>query len=87
MTKIRFNYKTTLPKEANAPSVFIDGDSFLNYIVTFNIIEDNTVKKIKEVECNGGSIVYSNHTQVYKNWYITVYSNGKLISEDIFNRI
>jgi autotransporter strand-loop-strand O-heptosyltransferase len=85
MTKVKYNYKTTLPKEANAPSVFIDGDSFVTYRVTFNIIEDNEIKKIKEVDCRGGETVQVNYTQAYKNWYITVYSNGKLISQDIFN--
>ena len=38
MTKVKYNYKTTLPKETNSPSVFIDGDSFITYKVTFNII-------------------------------------------------
>ena len=85
MTKIKYNYKTTLPKEANAPSVFIGGDSFVKYLVTFNIIEDNQVKKIKEVECNGGSTAQVNYTQSYKNWYVTVHQNGQLISQDIFN--
>ena len=85
MTTVKYNYKTTLPKEANSPSVFIGGDSFVNYLVTFNIIEDNQVKKIKEVVTPGGSTAWVNYTQSYKNWYITVHQDGNLISHDLFN--
>jgi len=45
MIKFKYNYKKTLPKESNAPSVFIDGDPFVTYRVTFNIIEYNDIKK------------------------------------------
>ena len=85
MTTVKYNYKTTLPKEANSPSVFVGGDSFVNYLVIFNIIEDNQVKKIKEVIIPGGSTAWANYTQSYKNWYITVHQDDKLISHDLFN--
>lgn len=85
MIYIKFNYKTTLPKEANAPSVTIGGDLLFEFDVTFNIVKPEGLQKIKSVKCKTGETVYSNFVQWYTNWYITVHHNGELIAENVFN--
>ena len=51
MNYIKFNYKTTLPKEANAPSVEIGGDSIAEYYVSFYIVTSTGLELIKEIKC------------------------------------
>ena len=85
MNYIKFNYKTTLPKEANTPSVEIGGDSIAEYSVSFYIVTSTGLELIKEVKCNTGETVYANYTQTYLNWFITVHHNGVLIAENNFN--
>lgn len=85
MDYIKFNYKTTLPKHANAPSVTIGGDLFVEYDVTFYVLKSDSMEKIKSVKCKTGETVYSNITQSYMNWYTTVHFNGELVDEDRFN--
>jgi autotransporter strand-loop-strand O-heptosyltransferase len=85
MVYIKFNYKTTLPKEANAPSVIIGGDLLLEFDVTFYVVKSDGLEKIKSVKCKTGEIAYSNTVQWYMDWYITVHHNGELIAENKFN--
>ena len=85
MIYIKFNYKTTLPKEANAPSVTIGGSGNQDTDVTFYIVKPEGLQKIKSIKCKTGETVYSNFTQWYTNWYITVHYNDVLIAENLFN--
>lgn len=85
MNYIKFNYKTTLPKEANAPSVEIGGDLLTEYDVSFYIKTSRGLELIKQVKCNTGETVYANYTQTYLNWFITVHHNGLLVTENSFN--
>jgi autotransporter strand-loop-strand O-heptosyltransferase len=85
MNHIKFNYKTTLPKQANAPSVTIGGDLLVEYDVIFYIIKAGTIEEVKSVKCKTGETVYSNISQWFTNWYIEVYHDGLLVAEDTFN--
>ena len=85
MNYIKFNYKTTLPKEANAPSVTISGDFFAEYDVTFYIKKLEGIEKIKSIKCKTGETVFPNTAQWYMNWYTTVHFNGELVGENTFN--
>ena len=52
MDNFKFSYKTTLPKEANAPFITITGDEINEYLVSFSIIKKDGIHKIKELKCN-----------------------------------
>ena len=84
MNYIKFNYKTTLPKEANAPSVTIGGDLLVEYDVTFYVVKSDGMEKVKSVKCKTGETVYSNIAQWYMNWYTTVHHDGLLVAENSF---
>jgi autotransporter strand-loop-strand O-heptosyltransferase len=85
MNYCNFNYKTTLPKEANAPSVSIYGDIPTEYLVSFNIENNGDLINISDVICKTNETVYVNHTQCYRNWVINVYENNKLIIKNVFD--
>jgi autotransporter strand-loop-strand O-heptosyltransferase len=85
MNNFKFNYKTTLPKEANAPSVTILGDTFDEYTISFNIIDKDGVRKVKEVKANTNQIIYSNINQWYTNWLIEVFKGDELVTKDLFD--
>ena len=86
MNTIKFNYKTTLPKEANAPSVTITGDVDMIYTVHFNILKDNALRRIKTMKCQTNQTIYSGINQWYTNWVIEVYNEyGNLVAEDKFD--
>lgn len=87
MKKVHFSYKTTLPKSANAPSVYITDDSNKIFIVSFYIIREGGLYLISEREIKGGEIAYSESHQWFDNWFITVQSEGNIISIDTFNPI
>ena len=85
MDDFKFSYKTTLPKEANAPFIKITGDEINEYLVVFSIIKKDGIHKIKELKCNTNQTVYSNINQWYSNWLIEVYKDNQLIIKDIFD--
>jgi autotransporter strand-loop-strand O-heptosyltransferase len=85
MNHFKFNYKTTLPKEANAPSVTISGDEINNYVIRFSIIKKDGIHKVKELKCNTNQTIYSNINQWYSNWLIEVYKDNQLIITDTFD--
>jgi autotransporter strand-loop-strand O-heptosyltransferase len=85
MNHIKFNYKTTLPKQANAPSVTIGGDLLVEYDITFYIVKSDDIEKVKSVKCKTGETVYLNIAQWFTNWYITVHHGGLLVAENTFN--
>jgi len=85
MNYCNFNYKTTLPKDANAPSVYIYGDIPIEYLVSFNVEKNNELINISDVICKTNETVYANYTQSYTNWVINVYENNKLVAKNVFN--
>lgn len=88
MNTFSYSYKTTLPKEANAPSVTINGDDIhLEYEVSFYVIRKSGSKLIKKQVCRAGETVYANSHQWFDSWHIVIYLNGELISSDAFNPI
>jgi autotransporter strand-loop-strand O-heptosyltransferase len=80
-----FNYKTTLPKEANAPSVSIFGDMPSEYDISFNIIKNGEISHIKTIKCKTNETVFANFNQWYNEWQINVYENGNLVGKNNFN--
>lgn len=85
MNTFNYNYKTTLPKNANAPSVTIDGALFLEYIVSFYVKRNNGLILVKRVSCKTGETVEANSHQWFDLWYIAIHHNNILVSEDSFN--
>jgi autotransporter strand-loop-strand O-heptosyltransferase len=85
MDTFEFNYKTTLPKEANAPSVTIKGYGNNEYDVLFYIVKLNGLQHIKSFKCKTNQILYSGLNQWCSNWYIEVRLNGELVASDTFN--
>jgi len=83
--KIKFNYKTTLPKEANAPFVEILNDKDEEYVVSFFVKrKENFILASKGI-CKSNQAVLSNSHQWFDNWMIQVHKNEELIAQDIFN--
>lgn len=85
MDTFEFNYKTTLPKEANSPSVTIRGYSDNEYDVLFYINNQEGLQLVKVNKCRVNETTHSNLVQWYANWYIEVRLNGKLLASDKFN--
>lgn len=85
MNYINFNYKTTLPKEANSPSVRIGGELPFDYDVKFQIKTSNGLVLIKDVKCSTNETVFANYSQIYLDWVISVYDGDFKIVEDVFN--
>lgn len=87
MNKFEFNYKTTLPLEANAPSVTISGEDKKSYDVSFYLrnIDDGTRLLLKTIQCETNQTVYANINQWFMWWDIEVSLAGKLVARDIFN--
>lgn len=80
-----FNYKTTLPKEANAPSVSIHGDIPTEYDIFFNIIKEDGIHTVKRTKCKTNETVFANFNQWYNDWQIDVYENEKLVDRNNFD--
>lgn len=86
--QITFNYKTTLPKEANAPSVHIqEPGKNLQYLVSFYSIKNNEKKLICKGYCKSNQTIVSGFRQWFENWFITVEDDNGVIAEDLFNPI
>lgn len=85
MNTFEFNYKTTLPKEANAPSVTINGYDDYEYEILFYIIKPDGLRHIKTFKCKTNETLFSGLNQWYTNWYIEVRLNGELVTSDTFN--
>lgn len=85
MNYVSFNYKTTLPKEANAPSVSVYGDIPSEYEVSFNIVKNGEFYNIKKINCKTNETVYANLNQWYNEWVIEIYENGNLVGKDVFD--
>lgn len=85
MNYANFNYKTTLPKVANAPSVSFYGDIPSEYEVLFNIVKQNSIYTVKREKCKTNETVFANFNQWYNEWQIEIYENGNLVGKDIFD--
>lgn len=85
MDVFEFNYKTTLPKEANAPSVTIRGYSNNEYDILFYVINQEGVQLVKTLKGKPNQTITSNIVQWCVDWYIEIRLEGKLISSDRFN--
>ncbi len=85
MDSFEFNYKTTLPKEANAPNVTIKGDSDNEYDVIFYVIKPDGLHHVKSFKCRTNQILYSGLNQWYSDWYIEIRLNGELVASDKFD--
>ena len=85
MDTFEFNYKTTLPKEANAPSVTIRGYSDNEYDVLFYVFGPEDKKLVGEYKCKTNQTINSGLVQWFNNWYIEVRLGDKLITSDIFD--
>lgn len=85
MDTFEYSYKTTLPKEANAPNVTIKGYSDNEYDVLFYVINQEGVQLAKALKGKPNQTITPNIVQWYVDWYIEVRLDGKLISSDRFN--
>ena len=85
MNTFEFNYKTTLPKEANAPSITIRGYGDDEYDILFYILKPNGLHHVKTFKCKTNETLFSGLNQWYTNWYIEVRLNGELVASDKFN--
>lgn len=85
MEKILFNYKTTLPKKPNAPSVKIIGDEFEEFEVLFFVSRKDQIFLVSKGMCNGGQTIVCESHQWFDLWVIDIYKNGQLIAQDVFN--
>lgn len=81
----KFNYKTTLPKDANAPSVFVYSNTSLDYHIIFNILLNNQKVKISEAICKSNQVALANYNQCYNDWIIDIYQNNQLIESNVFD--
>ncbi len=87
MDTFKYNYKTTLPKEANAPSVTIDGTSGFEYDVEFFSIVNGINTLITKTKCRTGETTFALSNQWFSEWVIFVKLNGETIDRDVFNLI
>jgi autotransporter strand-loop-strand O-heptosyltransferase len=92
--KIIFDYKTTLPKDANAPSVYIEDIPENEYFVNFYSVDKNReyidnnipVNFVCGGICKSNQKIISGSHQWFDNWLITVSdANGNLIAQDVFD--
>lgn len=81
----KFNYKTTLPKDANAPSVFVYSNTSSEYHIIFNILLNNQKVKISEAICKSNQVALANYNQCYNDWIIDIYQNNQLIESNVFD--
>lgn len=84
MFDIKYNFKTTLPREANAPSIKMFG-VFGMFKILFYVIKDNNKELLLEKCVNTNEVVFSNMYQWYNKWYIEVYNEDELISVNTLN--
>lgn len=83
MNEFKVSYITTLPKEANAPSVSITGDEDKNYRVFFVDVE--TSKVVSSGVCKNNQTILSNSRQWYTNWLVVVDEGlGEIVHTDFF---
>ena len=85
MDTFEFSYKTTLPKDANAPNVTIKGYSDNEYDILFYVVNQNGLNLTNSVKGKVNQTVTSNVVQWVVDWYIEVRLNGKLLVSDRFN--
>lgn len=85
MDTFEFSYKTTLPKEGNAPSVTINGYSDNEYDVLFYVINPEGLQLAKVMKCRPNQTIYPSLAQWFVNWYIEIRLNGKLIEYNRFD--
>lgn len=83
MVEFIYSFVTTLPKEANAPSVTIL-NSNLVYDIEFYII-DGGRKLVKKCIGRDGVTVFANSQQWFGKWHIKINFLGELVSETILN--
>ena len=81
----KFNYKTTFPKDANAPSVFVYSNTSSEYHIIFNILLNNQKVKISEAICKSNQVALANYNQCYNDWIIDIYQNNQLIESNVFD--
>ena len=87
MDTFKYNYKTTLPKEANAQSVTIDGVSGFVYDIEFYSNRGGKNILISKTTCRTGETAYALSNQWYSEWVIFVKLNGETIDRDVFNLV
>jgi len=85
MDTFKYNYKTTLPKQANAPSVTIDGVSGFIYDIEFYSFRNGENTLIRKTQCKTGETVFAESNQWYSEWVIFIKLNGETIDRDVFN--
>ncbi len=83
--KINFSYKTTLPKQANAPSVKIIGDETEEYIVSFYVKRNEEFLLVSRGFCKGNQSIISGSHQWFDFWLIQVHKGIDLIAQDFFD--
>lgn len=83
--KIIFNYKTTLPKEANSPSVKIIDDENSEFVVSFFVARDNKFVLASRGICKNNQVIIGGSHQWFDNWMIQVHKNNELIAQDLFD--
>jgi hypothetical protein len=76
MDTFEFSYKTTLPKDANAPNVTIKGYSDNEYDILFYVVNQNGLNLTNSVKGKVNQTVTSNVVQWVVDWYIEVRLNG-----------
>lgn len=85
MKKIKFDYKNTLPKEANAPSVNIIGYENEEFIVSFYVKRNGHFVLVSRGFCKGNQTIISGSHQWFDNWLIQVHQGIDLIAQDFFD--
>lgn len=85
MDSFEFSYKTTLPKEGNAPSVSIKGFSDNEYDIFFYVKNSNNLQLVKVLKGKVNQTIYVNIAQWFVNWYIEIRLNGKIIETNTFD--
>lgn len=83
--KIIFNYKTTLPKEANSPSVKIIDDENNEFVVSFFVAREDKFSLVSKGICKSNQTIVSGSHQWFDKWLINVHKNDELIAQDFFD--
>jgi len=85
MNTFKYNYKTTLPKEANAPSVTIDGAFGIFYDIEFYSVVNGNLILINKNTGGCGDVVYASSNQWFTQWVIVVKLNNVIVDVDTFS--
>ncbi len=83
--KIIFSYKTTLPKEADSPSVKIIDDENNELVVSFFVARDDKFVLVSKGICKNNQTIVSGSHQWFDRWLIQVHKNDELIAQDLFD--